>query len=80
MYHRFQMNVYAEGKYQVVQAWSGKVKTINSKDFVETFGTGRYFPPEGATLFQGTGSDVKWFIGGAKNAKPGQATGMPPTI
>ena len=63
--------MYAEGKYQVVQAWSGKVKTINSKDFVETFGTGRYFPPEGATLFQGTGSDVKWFIGGAKNAKPG---------
>ena len=60
-----------DSKYQVIQAWSGKVKTITSKDFLDIFGSGKYFPPEGATVFEANNSDVKWFIGGAKDSKPG---------
>ena len=60
-----------DSKYQVIQAWSGKVKTITSKDFLDVFGSGKYFPPEGATVFEANNSDVKWFIGGAKDSKPG---------
>ena len=55
-----------EYKYQLVQAWSGKVKTITAKDFLEVFGSGKYFPPEGATLFETSKSDIKWFLVGRR--------------
>ena len=63
--------IYEDGKYQIIKSWSGKVKTITSKDFVTTFGTGQFNIPEGATVFESNKADCCWSIGGAKYKKPG---------
>ena len=65
------MDIFEDSRYQLVQSWSGKVKTITSKDVLDVFGGGKYFPPEGATVYELPNSTIKWFIGGAKDSKPG---------
>ena len=52
------------------KSWSGKVKTITSKDFQSVFGSGQYNIPEDATVFQSSDADCFWSIGGAKYKKP----------
>ena len=61
--------IFENGKYQVIKSWSGKVKTITSKDFHSVFGSGQYNIPEGALVFQSSNVDCFWSIGGAKYKK-----------
>ena len=62
--------LYNKGTYQLLKSWDGKVRKITNKEFTTTFGTGQYYIPEGATVFQSPKSDTIWCTGGAKHTKP----------
>ena len=58
-------------QFITLKTFSGKIRKIQKREFLEKFQQGEYYPPEGCTVFSDPDSSTFYVYGGARASKPG---------